>query len=339
MHIFSENNEKCIFCGNEFNLNDAINPFYNSTASINERLFQIDKCISESHYDNALSFIDEVMELAPGPEVGEIVPKSGEIYWRKLLANSKCKNDLELICKGRLLHNNELYKAAVRYASEFEEPVYEWLKKTEDIIVNILEKALSRYSSFYISAKATKKSLEDYKQELSAAEKIAQENIRRLEEIEKSIHEQIIDCAAIIGEYKHTLNNIFVNAKTIGDATRDEITLEEKVNWKKQLTSVLAESNAEIKQLKEIKNSHPVFYKYSRLLNEQKSIIYEVNKNIDDIKGIRIKIKTLVSSIEKIAEDYDKALDSLHNGSYKPAINLITQENFDKIVKQAFKGV
>jgi hypothetical protein len=322
----------------KIHINETINPFSKSMASINEKLSKIDEFISESRYDNALSLIDELMELAPGPEVGEIVPRSGEIYWRRLLANSKCKNDLELLCKGRLLHNNEIYEAAVRYASENEKPVYEFVKNTEDLIVELLEKALAKKEIEDKNNKNPKKLLEEYKQKLGAAEKLAQENVKRLEEIEKSIHEQVIDCTAVVGEYKHTLNDILTNARGVGDSYKSDITYEEKVGLEKQLDTIIAKSEAEFGQLGKIKDTHLAFREYSEMVNKQKTIISEVNRNIDDIKGIRFDIRALISSIEKIAEDYGKAQESLNNGNYELAKKLITQECFNELIKQALKG-
>jgi hypothetical protein len=322
----------------KIHINEIINPFSKSIALINEKLSKIDEYISTAHYDDALPLIEEVMEWIPGPKVGEIVPKSGEIYWRRLLANSKCKNDLELLRKGRLLHNNEIYEAAIRYASENEKPVYELMKNTEDLIVELLEKALVKKEIEDKLNKNPEKSLEEYKQKLCAAKKLAQENIGRLEEIEKSIREQAIDCGAIVGEYKHALNDILTTAKGIGDTSKSSITYEEKIGWEKQLEAVLADSNAESEQLKQIAASHSAFREYSEMLDKQKAIISEVNKNIEDIKAIKPQIQDFVYSIENIEENYVKAREYLYNGNYEPAKKLITQERFDEIIKQALKG-
>jgi hypothetical protein len=218
-----------------------------------------------------------------------------------------------------------------------EKSVYESVKNTEDLIVELLEKALAKKEIEDKRNKNTEKALEEHKQKLAAAEKLAQENINRLEEIEKSIHEQLIDCMAIVGEYKHTLDDILATAKGIGDHFRNDITLEEKNDWEKQLDLVLAESNAESEQLKQVVASHSAFRECSEMVNKQKAIISEVNKNIDDIKAIQQQIQDFVRSIENIEESYAKARESLSNDNYELAKELITQVRFDEIVKQAFE--
>ncbi|MDR0517957.1 MAG: hypothetical protein LBH25_13035 [Fibromonadaceae bacterium] len=301
----------------------------------NEKISQIDDLINAAKYIDALSLINEVLEWAPGQSIGEI-PQTGKIYWRKLLANLNCKNNTELLRKGKVLKNNAIFKNAMKYADDNEQLEYALVEKTESLIVTLLEKALVEKELDDKRKTDVEKLLAEYKQKLDAAEKLAQENICQLEEIEKSIHEQVIDCAAVANEYKYALNDMLSAAKGIGDTSRNDILYEEKTVWESGLDMLLVASNAEIQQLEQIKSTHHVFNEYNGLVDKQKNIVCEVDKNILDINsGIRSQIQDLVNSIEDISNKYAKARKSIHNGSYDDAAKLLSQERFDEIIKQA----
>jgi hypothetical protein len=295
--------------------------------NLNEKVSQIDSHINAAEYGKALSLVDEVLEWKP---------RSGKIYWRKLLAEQNCKNDIDLLRKGKVLHNNTAFANAMKYADDEERFVYALVEKTENLIVEHLKSALAEKELEDKRKTNAEKLLIEYREKFAAAEKIAQENISRLEAIEKSIYEQVIDCAAVANEYKYVLNDIHSATKTIGDTSKNEIFHEEKVVWESQLDMALAASKAEIEQLKHIESNHPVFLEYSSLVDKQKSIILEVNKNISEIQtNLRSQIQSLVSSIEKISNDYTDARIFINIGHYDRAIKLLSQEQFEEIVKQA----
>jgi len=180
--------------------------------------------------------------------------------------------------------------------------------------------------------------LKEYKQKLDDTEKITQENIGRLEQIEKLIHEQVIDCGVIVDEYRHTLNDILSAARSIGDTIKNEITEEEKNDLETLLDIVLSESNEEINQLKNTETSHSAFLEYSRIIKEQQAISSEINRNVSEINAIRSKIENLLSSINDISNMYCKARESLYKGSYQSSIELISQAHFDIIIQRVLKG-
>ena len=304
-----------------------------SLSFFNEKLSKIDDLINTVKYIDALSLIDEVLEWAPGQNIGEI-PKTGKVHWRKLLASLECKNTTELLSKGKVLENNAAFKNAMKYADDNEHLEYAKIKKTEDLIVNLLEKALAEKELKDKQETSAEKLLVEYKQKLDAVEKLAQENINRLEDVEKSIHEQVIDCAAIANEYKYALNDMLSAAR--GMITYNtEISNEEKTVWESQLDKILAASNTELQQLKQIESTHQAFNEYRVLVDNQKFIIAEINGNIYNINDIKSQIQNLVNSIEKISNNYAEARKSISNGSYTDTAKLLSQERFDEIIKQA----
>jgi len=304
-----------------------------SLSFFNEKLSKIDNLINATKYIDALSLIDEVLEWAPGQNIGEM-PKTGKVHWRKLLASLNCKNTTELLSKGKVLEKNAAFRNAMKYADDNEHSEYTTIKKTEDLIVTLLEKALAEKELKDKQETNAEKFLVEYKQKLDAAEKLAQENINKLEDVEKSIHEQVIDCAAIANEYKYALNDMTSAAR--GMITYNtEISNEEKIVLESQLDKILAASNAELQQLKQIESTHQMFNEYRDLVEKQKAIISEINRNISDINGIKSQIQNLVNSIEKISDNYAKARKSINNCSYANVAKLLSQEKFDGIIKQA----
>ena len=345
IHVFSIYGGKCPFCNNSINdLEDINNLFIGRLSFLKEKVTQIDEnYIYMKNSGEALSLIDEVLEVMPGFEIGEI-PGSGEIYWRKLLAETKCRSDVELLrCKDKLLQSYPSFNNAVKYANDTEKPVYALVKSTEDLIAELLLKSLAEREPVVKSETGVENTLLEIKQQLSALKNLAQKNITRLEEIEKLIHEQVIDCAIVSGEHKYALENLLSDAQKVSNNYKSEISKDEKADWEAKLNNILSKSNDELNSLKQLSNNHrtthPKFLEYYRLVNESKSIQGEISQNIDDMFRLNSEANELKSSIERIIKDFDKARTDIHKGTYRSAESLLPQGNFDEIVNKAMSEI
>jgi len=295
--------------------------------TFSKEISEIDSHINAGKYNNALLKIDELLEF---PQ------KNGEIYWRKLLASQNCKNDNELLCKGKILENNSAFINAIKFADKNERTKYELFKKNRDLIAKVLKKELNEKEVDEKRKTDVEKLLPEYRQKLDSAEKLTQENIGKLEKIEKSIREQIIDLAVIAEEYKHTLEDILSGAKNIGNTSKNEISEAEKNAWFSELDIALAASNAELQHFEETKSTHSVFNEYRRLVKkEQEIIVSEIKRNIADMSSIRSQIQNLADFVELTSKKYANAKEKTNAGSYTDAISLLSQERFKEIVIQA----
>ena len=338
IHRYSSDKEKCPFCGIATNTNNSINdPFTGSPSFIKGVIAQIDDCINEAKYEEASKLIDEALEWAPGWKIGE-TPGSGEIYWRKLLADNACKNDTELLRKGKLLQKNTAFVNALEYADDNERPAYMLVKQTEDLTVKLLETALAEKELEEKRNTEVEHLLIKYEKELIAAKQLAQGKITELEEVEKSMLEHVIDCNAIKKEYEQKLNNLRINATNIGNPNAYEISQNEKEDWEEKLDAILLESNTEINNLTKLEYANARFIEYSRILEKQRSVASEINVNISGINGIQQKIQELLSRVELIANKYAEARTAMHKGSYELAASILSTTRLNEIVRQAMSA-
>ena len=302
---------------------------------LNEKMPQIDEHINRKEFAKALSLIDEVLEWMPGWEIGEKIAQSGEIYWKKLLAETHCKNGRELLCKkDKHLRNYPAFNNAVKYANE--NPKYALVEKIE---ISIEERLESAFAENELKAKRetdVEKKTVEYQKKLNELRTTTQKNIARLEAKEKEICEQIIDCEIIAGEHKYALENLLSEAQKVSNNHRNEITKEEKEIWEDELNNIQEYSNLEYKDLQDTFSSHPKFLEYSRLVNEQNAICEEINQNQVDLNKLNSEMGQLVSSIKRITDEYAKARTDARNGSYANA-KLLLKEGFDEIIKQSFE--
>ena len=340
IHIHAVDGGKCPFCNIAINANVVGNLFGEHLSFLNEKLADIDDCINAKNFINALCLIDDVLEWLPGWGIGDDIPRTGEVYWRKLLAETECRSDVELLRKGKILEKYPSFNNAIDYANENEKPVYTLIKKIEDMVVQLLENALDEHECEIKRKTGVEKLLVEYKKRINDMIKSAQDNIAHLERIERAIQEQIQDCTVVAGEFKYALEIYCLSeAKKIGGNKKSELARNEADFLQSQLDDILSKSNNEFAEIKKLESSHPKFLEYSRLIKEQSLAWDKINQNKSELGKLNSEAEQLVSLINKKTDDYEKARTGIQEGSYARAVALLTQARFDEILKQAVSGV
>lgn len=200
IHIFPiSENITCFICGNSANTKKAINYSFDPHFSfLNDKISEVDKLISLSKFDEAKKIINEILEEAPGPKIDKL-NNTGEVYWRKLLADNGCKNDQELLSKGKPLQQYSAYNNAYKFASENEKQTYILINKSKDNVASYIKAQLKKQELKEKTDTQAAKLLDDYRNELEILQKETQNKIKQLEEIERNLHEHIIDYNIFIG--------------------------------------------------------------------------------------------------------------------------------------------
>jgi Arc/MetJ-type ribon-helix-helix transcriptional regulator len=335
IHVFSQANKKtCLFCGSPVDDSGAIGSSFREPFSfIGVKLEEIDWLIGSGSFGDAKTKINEVLEIIPRPSICDL-PNTGEIYWRKLLAEIGCKNDFELLVKGTSLDKYSAFNNALDYAAANEKPVYIAINEKKESILVELKNVLRKQELNEKSKIGSEQILGEYQKELDTQKKHAQEKILELEDVEKAIHEQIIDYMTTIGEYKNSIDAIRFSTELM-ENKKDDITLEEKKSWLKQLEFNLSRSNQEISKLMEQKTNNRHYLEYSRLAEKQKAIVSDINGTISQIYGnLKSKINGSLVAIKQINNQYTNAVSDLESGNYEPVRKLISQSCFDEIVGQ-----
>lgn len=339
IHIFSqEDNAICIFCNNPIRANDAIdNSYIEPFLFLNDRLSEIDTLIASENFDDARNLINGVLEIAPGMKIElpnrGVLPNSGEVHWRKLLAEVGCKNDKELLNKGKSLDQYPAFNNAEKYANDIEKSIYSSIKERKELVSAELIKALDKQELNEKQEKRPDISLTEFQNELDDLKRCTQNKLLKLEEIEKKIHEQRIDYMTTIGESGNFFVATLSEIKGVGNKNGD-ISLEERDHWIEQLDEWLMRISHEANNLEDIKSDNVYALEYFKLKSQQEKIVSEIKLEISKINDLQSKTSKFLEKINPITEDYIKAISDIENGSYIHAINLISQTRFDEIVKQ-----
>jgi archaellum component FlaC len=272
-------------------------------------------------------------------EVLEWQPQVSSVYWRRYLVSVGCQNDRDIIYKGVLIEGNAAYENAIRHGNEEEREAYSLLVKARVRIVRLLEAELIKSEKSKKIGTDAQSKLAEFKTLLAKEEKQVAESIKKLENIDRAIREQAMDCSSIADEYKHALEKAHQEAVHIWRSPKSEISHEEKTNWESQLDALQRVSNAEYGKLNQLSSSHPAFAEYARLENEQKSVCAEINSGKSKLEKIKSDIEQLVRTIAQITQEYDSALKTMHKGNYSGVEKLLSKPRLESKIKQALQEV
>jgi len=323
-HVFTSagKNVKCFSCGGLVNVAEAIDDVYKQPyLFLCDKLTNADNLIAVGDFDGARVVIAEVLEIAPGPSVGDL-PNTGEVYWRKLLVDVGCKNDMDLLSNGKLLDRYPSFINAVKYANDDEKHIYTSVenKKRENFIKikNFLEK---RVINDKINTKA-EKLLSMYKNEFDLLQKQAIVHIANLEAKEEELRENVIDCGIVSGEYKSSVGDVFSAMIALSHIFHG-LTNEEKDLYLKRMDKYCSLSNEEANNQRRLATTDVYYLKYSKLLEEQKELTLIIRKDISNINSLREKIVNTLKQIDSITQVYAYATSALENGNYDPAKKIL----------------
>ena len=325
IHLFPAYNGKCPFCGEEIKGESIDNSFLSPFEFVNKKLSEIDVDITLGEWAKALSLIDELMEWKPN---------FSELHWRKLLVSLKCKNNLEILKKGKVLENNPSFQNAIRYADDTHKSVYLLIKKAEDEIVKLLENEL------IVQEKKDKVSLglsdkpEAYQKAIADIEIKMDKAIRALDSVEKQIREFIIDFNMSVSPYKQEISIRADKISNYKDVI--ELTNERKTDLVNNLTHHINSSKTELNKVQqEFDEKKP---ELEKLKKEQTALIQSINDYIKRISDAEVEIKNLLYYTDIVTQEYADALNRLHNGYYSLAKAKI-KHRFDEIFSEVIKTV
>jgi len=339
IHLFPSDKSKCPFCGGDVKAKGAAgNAPDNGLSPLSGMLSAIDKSISLKDFDEARRLIDDALELMPGWEIGEI-PGSGELHWRKLLAETSCRSDAELLLKKKKpLSDHAAFVNAERYASGNERHVYALVKKTDELIARNLTEALDESELEAKGETGVKGALAEFGRELGKLKAAVQKSIGHLDEIEKSIREQFMDCTASSDEFRYALEELLAEATKMGKGIELEISAEQKSDGEAVFERILADSRAELERFKYFIANDEGHFVFARLVGEQKAACEKIMKAKAEIEKINADAEELLESFEKVTKDYTNARADVSKGVFSRAARLLSKERFNDEVSSAMQS-
>jgi len=126
--------------------------------------------------------------------------------------------------------------------------------------------------------------LNKYRKEHNDLQKQVQDNLTRLEKIEKELYELTIDCNIAIGEFEHSTDAIC--SKINGVEIDDYISIEKMNSWIELVQICLSQSNQEIDNFRKFKSTNEYYLNYSCNVEKQKAIVSDIEKDISQINRL-----------------------------------------------------
>jgi len=289
------------------------------------RLIEVaDGLIAAGNFERARAVVDELLETVPESVDGDL-RSSGEMYWRKLLVDAGCKNDTELIAKGKSLRRYSAFLNAMdELGTEDEKRVYTLVEGKKGSYFARLKIELEKKELDAKIKTGAEGLLGEYGKELDALRKQARARIASLERIEEEIREAVIDCGIAAGEYKNSVDAVIpamVKLKDVGA----ELTLKQKSSYEKQVNDWRYMSNQEINKLQNLATTDERYLKYSELSVKRDELVSAVRRDTSQINKLREKIEDVLGRIDAITQRYDNAVSALDDGNYMPGLKLMRE--------------
>jgi DNA-binding ferritin-like protein len=212
------------------------------------------------------------------------------------------------------------------------------VRKTDELIAKHLIKALDESELEAKGETGVKGALADFGREMGKLKKAVQENIDHLDEIEKSIREQFMDCTASSDEFRYALEELLAEATKIGKGIELEISAAQKSDGEAVFERILAESSAEIERFKYFIANDQGHFEFARLVGEQKAACEKIMKAKAEIDKINADAEELLESLEKITKDYANARADVSKGVFSRAARLLSKERFNDEVSSAMQA-
>jgi chromosome segregation ATPase len=132
--------------------------------------------------------------------------------------------------------------------------------------------------------------LNEYRQKRDDLKRQAQNNITRLEDVEKQLNELAIDFKIVAGEFEHSLKAISSKAQYVGSRT-EAISKKDRDSWIYQLQVHLSQSNQELGNIKKLESTDKHYLEYNRHLQKHIDLVSEIRGNISQINSLITEVE------------------------------------------------
>lgn len=313
---------KCLYCGNDSEFQDISVPteIHENVITEYEQLF---------NFLNAGKF-SSMLELSR--YVLEWMPTCSEVFWMRMLAKNKCKNDAELVQKGIEYDESADFYNAMQYASSDEKTVYQQIKQLIDLIKNGLEKAVIRHEYEEKALTPILKYQKEIFDEINERRKKLFILCSDLGKVEQDMNCVEQECKMLINEHKSALDKAASEADYVKTeiSKLTECTEEELHKFHVQLGSILNQSDQSKNAIEVMRKQHPWIDKFSELVRERDEIIDKISLELSSLKAYENEIQSTVSEIEGIEKKHQGALRALSHYDFQSTYSLLGEKKYEE---------
>lgn len=319
--------DRCLFCGNETDF----------------KLFEDNQNIHE----NAAKEVSELPSLVKSGSFGKAVdisrvvlrwmPSCAEVFWIRLLAKNKCKNDAELVQKGISFEDSADFFNAMKYASVGEREVYSELRKLVDNIKVSFEKTVKEHE--YEEKKSTPiiRCQGELSDVLNTKRKHLFELWSELEKVEQEMYGVEQDCKLLVSEHRDALERIKTDAANVKSQTYrlNECNAEELHKYQVRLGSLLNQSDQSKSAIDMMRKQHPWIGKFNSLVEKRDGIVRKISSELSELKSYETRVQSTVSEIERIEKRHQLAMRSLSEFDFMSIHSLIGIRKYEEVLAAA----
>lgn len=319
--------DRCLFCGNETDFK-LFEDNQNIHENVAKEFSELPSLVKSGSFGKAIEISRVVLRW---------MPSCSEVFWIRLLAKNKCKNDAELVQKGISFEDSADFFNAMRYASIGEREVYSELRKLVENIKVSFERTVKEHE--YEEKNSTP--IIQYQSELSdvlcTKRKRLFELWSELEEVEQEMYGVEQDCKLLVIEHRDALKRIKTDATYVKSQTYrlNECTAEELHKYQVRLGSLLNQSDQSKSAIDMMRKQHPWIGKFNSLIEKRDGVVREISGELSELKSYETRIQSTVSEIERIEKRHQMAMRSLSGFDFMGIHSLIGIRKFEDVLASA----
>lgn len=323
IHISNE----CYLCGNTdgFDVVSNAAPIHENVITKYDKMLQ---SFERKDYATVINISSDILKW---------MPFDSEVFWLRLLAKNECSCDGELIIRGFNCDDSADFYNAIQYADANQKQVY---NNVCDKIKLISEKLKAVITEFTLTEKR-KLNIEDVQSKMSEEFNSRQNKLfelwTELNNVEQSIVNIESDSTILLREQKDSLKKALDGANSIKQLfyNKKECTKEEFDKYSMQLESSAILSGKSLEQIKNNKANHQWIKDYNKQVALRDETLAKLLKEIDSLKTYEAKLAQLVSKVETLDLQEQKALKYANTYNFKGIRSIIGETNFTSVLKNS----
>ena len=318
---------KCLYCGNEVNAKPEKNDIW-----VHENVVEEHEKLQGLLNNKAFDQVIENAEL-----ILKWMPKCAEIFWIKLLAKNRCRNDIELVRKGVSINETAEYFNAMGYGSSEEKSAY---KEIGQLIEKVRTEFVKMCTHQEYEEKRNTSLLHCQSEaafDIQRSREIVFDLWTQLKQIEHEMYCIEQDCKLLIVEHKTTLEQAKNDAAYIKNkmSKQKECTSDEAHKMEMDLQNILNQSEQSRKAIDIIKEQHPRVQKYVELTKKRNQIATQISDEISKFQAIKKKMQVAISQIEKIEDKYKNAKQYMLQYDARNMYSVIGEQKYEEVLHSA----
>jgi len=319
--------ERCPFCGNTADFNVVSDDIMVHENVVHE-YEKLKEFLKQKRFEEAEKVSQKILEW---------MPTCSNVFWLRMLANNKCKDDNELIQKGIFFERNAEYYNALKYGSDIEKDVYLGISELMNQIKEQLIVAITHHEYDAKRSTAIFRCSRELSEQIVDSQKILLKIWTDLEKTEAEIHIYEEKCKQLIQEF---IDNYEQAKREVLDIKNqidkmNECTEENLHRYHVGLGKALLQAECAKDDILCRKKEHPWVKKYMELCQRRDEMVRQIDSELLKLKSYEKLVQSTILEVEKIEKKHQDVLKEIVAYNFVSACTLLGSEQFTRILNEA----